>query len=193
MPRKSIIKRLPSSFRKELDRLILEDKLSIDQLREFISSCDTLEQAPSRSSVGDYAKQVRDEAKETAAALRESREIAGAIAQELGPDNLESDQGRLLVEMLRTIFFRYIREKTNSPGDPLGPDSFAKMARALRDMSQAMQFEQDFAKRIKEEARKEMEVEMRAKVEALGSARDLKGLSDEELEKKIAELAGRAA
>lgn len=188
MPRKSFADGLPSSFRRELDRLIVEKKLSIDQLRDFIASCDAVDKAPGRSSVGDYAKKVRDEAKETAAALRESREITSAIAQQLGPENLESDQGRLLVEMLRTIFFRFIREKTKDPDEPLGPDAFAKMARALRDMSQAMQFEQDFAKKIRDEARKEMEAEMKTRVEKFGKAEDLKKLSNEELDKKIATL-----
>ena len=189
MPRKSIIKGLPSSFRKELDRLILEEKLSIDDLRDFIASCDALEKPPSRSAVGEYAKQLKDEAKETALFLRESREMASAIAQELGPESVEGEQGRLLIEMLRTFLFRFIRERRKDPTAAFEPGEFAKMARALRDMSQAMQMEQDFAKRIKDDARKEMEAEMKARVEKFGKAEDLKKLSNEELDKKIAELA----
>jgi len=188
MPRKSIIKGLPSSFRKDLDRLILEEKLSTDELRDFIARCDAVDKVPCRSSVGDYAKGVRDEARETAAALRESREMARAIAQELGPESVESEQGRLLVEMLRTIFFRYIRDKYRT-GQSMSPDDFTKMSRALRDMAQAMRDEQDFARRIKEDARKEMEAEMRTRVEKLGKAVDLKKLSNDELDRKIAELA----
>ena len=189
MPRKSIIKCLPSSFRKELDRLILEDKLSIDQLRAFIAGCEAAEKIPCRSAVGDYAKEVKD----TAAMLLESREIAKGIAQELGPGSVEGEQGRLLVEMLRTFFFRFIRSRTTDPDATFDSDEFAKMARALRDMSQAMHLEQDFAKRIREEERKKVEAEMKTRVQQLGSAQDLKKLTDDELEKKIAELTARAA
>lgn len=189
MAQKSSIKKLPTSLRKQLDRLILEDKLTIDQLRDFIAARDGVGKVPSRTSVGNYAKQVRDEARETAMALRESREMASAIAQELGPDSVESEQGRLLVEMLRTVFFRFVREKTNSQGEALNPDAFAKMARAMRDMSQTMQFEQDFARRIRDEERKKVEAEVQARVDELCGTEALKALSDEELKKRIAQLA----
>lgn len=173
--------------------MILEEKLSVDQLRDFIASCEAAEAVPCRSAVGDYAKQIRDEAKETAFALKQSREMARGIAQELGPDSVEGEQGRLLVEMLRTFFFRHIRDRVKDPDAVFDSGEFAKMARALRDTSQAMHMEQDFARRIKDEARKEVEAEMRARVNALGGAKELKGLSDEELERKIAELATKAS
>ncbi len=160
MPRKSIIKGLPSSFRRELDRLILEEKLSIDELREFIAACDGVDKVPVRSSVGEYAKQVRDEARETALALKQSRELARGIAQELGPESVEGDQGRLLVEMLRTFFFRFLDAQVKNPTAVFDSAEFGRMAKALRDTSQAMRLEQDFDKRIRDEARKETESKM---------------------------------
>ena len=189
MPRKSTILKLPSSVRRELDRLLFDGKLTLDQLREFIASCDSVEEVPSRSALGRYAASF----KETADHLRESREMARAIAQELGPESVEGEQGRMLIEMLRSFFFRSVRKKVDDPGAAFDAAEFAKMARSLRDMSQAMSLEQDFARRIKDETRKEVEAEMRAKVEALGGAKELKSLSDEELEKKIAELTARVA
>lgn len=183
MPRKSIIKGLPSSFRKELDRLILEEKLSTDQLRDFIARCDGVEQAPCRSSVGDYAKQIRDEARETAAMLRQSREMARGIAQELGPESVEGEQGRLLVEMLRTFFFRFLHGRVTDPDAVFDSGEFAKMAKALRDTSQAMRLEQDFATRIKEEARKEALSSLEKAVHQV--AADSRPLSAKEILEKV--------
>ena len=183
MPRKSIIKGLPSSFLKELDRLILEEKLSIDALREFIASCDAVEKVPGRSSVGDYAKQVRDEARETALALKQSREMARGIAQELGPESVEGEQGRLLVEMLRTFFFRFMRSRVTDPEAVFDSGEFAKMAKALRDTSQAMRLEQDFDKRIRDEARKEAEAKMEKALNA--AATGAEGLSPREILEKV--------
>ena len=188
MPQKSAITRLPQSVRRQLDRLIAEGKLTIDQLHKFVVSCDEVEKPPSRSSVGRYAATI----KETSEALRESREIAAGIAQELGADSLEGEQGRLLVEMLRTFAFRDLRRRVGTE-EGVDAQDLSRMARAIKDLSQAMHFEQDFAKKIREEERKKVEEEVRGRVQALGSAKDLKELSDEELEAKIAELATKFA
>jgi hypothetical protein len=69
----------------------------------------------------------------------------------------------------------------------------AKIARSLKDLSHAMHLEQDFAKRIREEERRKVEEEVRGRVQALGSAQDLRKLTDEELERKISELAAAQA
>lgn len=190
MARKGIIKCLPPSFRRKLDRLILEGKLTTDQLQGFIAQCEVVETVPCRSAVGDYAKQVRDEASATALFLKESREMASAIAQELGPESVEGEQGRLLIEMLRTFLFRYIRKQREDPNAIFDAAEFAKMTRSIRDMSQAMQMEADFARRIRDDARKQALNEMKDKLDkatATGGldvataqeARRVLGLSDE--------------
>ncbi len=189
MARKSTILGLPSSVRRELDRLLLEGKLTLNQLRDFIAGCDSVSEVPSRSALGRYAANF----KETASLLQESREMARAIAQELGPESVEGEQGRILIEMLRSFFFRSVREKVNNPDAAFDASEFAKMARSLRDMSQAMSLEQDFARRIREEERKKVEAEVKDRVNQLGSAEELKKLTNEELERKIAELAAGKA
>ena len=191
MGRKSSITKLPQSVRRQLDRLIAEGKLTLDELHKFVLSCEEMQESgetpPSRTAIWRHAATV----KETSEALRESREIAAGIAQELGADTVEGEQGRLLVEMLRTFMFRNLRGRV---GDVEGvdPQDLSRMARAIKDLSQAMHFEQDFANKIRAEERKKAEEEIRGRVLALGSAKDLKELSDEELEAKIAELAQSA-
>lgn len=187
MARKSSVKTmLPSSLLRQLDQLIMEDKLTIDELHAFIA--EQVANPPSRSSIGRYAANE----KETKAALRESREIARGIAQELGPDSVESEQGRILVEMVRSFVFKAMMSKVSNPEAKFDASEMAKITRSIRDMAQAMSLEQDFAKRIREEERKKVEAEVKARADELCNTGDLKKLTDEELKKKIAELAGAA-
>jgi len=188
MARKSSVHQLPPEVRAELDRLLVEGRLTLDELRDFICSREGVDNPPSRSAIGRYSADFR----ETAHALRESREIARGIAQELGAQSVEGEQGRLLVEMLRSLFFRAIRAKTDDPDAEFDAAELSKVARSLRDLSQAMHLEQDYARRIREEERRKVEEEMRARVMALGSAQDLKKLSDADLEQKIAQLAAQS-
>ncbi len=183
MTRKSSVKTLlPPALLKELDKLVMEDRLTLDELHQFVA--DHIENAPSRSSIGRYVSSE----KETIAALRESREIARGIAQELGPGSVESEQGRILVEMLRSFVFKAMKGKINNPNAEFDAAEISKITRSVRDLAQAMNLEQDFAKRIREEERKKVEAEVMARIEQLGNASDLKKLTDKELEQKIAEL-----
>lgn len=185
----SLYQHVPSSVLRQLDRLIMENRLSVTELHDWLATQEDVEKTPSRTSVWRYM--VKE--KETKAALRESREIARGIAQELGPDSVESEQGRILVEMLRSFVFKAMMGKVSDPDAKFDAAEIAKITRSVRDLAQAMSMEQDFAKRIRDDARKEMEAEMKARVGKLGSAQDLKKLTDGELEKKIAELAAGAA
>ncbi len=184
MARKNAVTKLPPSIKRQLDRLILEDRLTLDELHAFVK--ERVDNPPSRTSIWRHAVQE----KETKDALRESREIARGIAQELGPDSVESEQGRILVEMLRSFVFKAMMGKVSDPDAKFDAGEIAKITRSIRDLAQAMHLEQDFAKRIREEARKEVEAEVKARVDKLGSAEELKKLTNEELERKIAELAG---
>lgn len=187
MARKNSVRtKLPPEVLKELDKRLLAGNFTLDELLAFIrGELKSQEDAPSRSSLGRYAKDFEA----TVAALRESREMARGIAQELGPESVEGEQGRLLVDMLRSFAFTYMKKVTANPEAEFDPADFSKLARSVRDLSQAMQSEQDFAKRIKEDAKKELEAKVKEKIAKLGTAEELKSLTDEELERKIAELA----
>lgn len=189
MPRHSTVMKLPVSTRKQLDRALMRGEMTIDQLHAFIAGCCAPgEDTPSRSAIGRYAAKFN----ETAKAMRENREMAMALAQELGPESLEGEQGRLLVEILRGLVFQAMQQRAADPDAKFDAGEVAKIARSLKDLSHAMHLEQDFAKRIREEERRKVEEEVRGRVQALGSAQDLRKLTDEELERKISELAAQA-
>ena len=187
MPPKSSVYDLPDHVRAQLDKLIGEGRLSLDALVEFLKTHEDVDNPPSRSAIGRYAPTIR----ETSAFLRETRAAAEALVEELGL-NSESEQGRLMVEMLRGLIFKTMQDRTSNPEAKIDIKEIKDLARALKDLSHAMQMEQEFAKKLKEEARREVEAEVRAKIDKLGSVKDLKKLSDEELEKKIAELAAQS-
>lgn len=184
MSRRSKVYQLPDHVREQLDTLILDGQLSIDDLHAYVDEHEDVAFAPSRSSIGRYAKNFN----ETANALRESREMAKALAQELGPESVEGDQGRLLVEMLRSFLFKNMIPKLRNPEVEIDPMEIDRLARSFKNLAQAMHLEQDFAKRIRDDERKKLEAEVKERVSALGSAEDLKKLSDEELDKKISGL-----
>ena len=86
-------------------------------------------------------------------------------------------------------FHQLIDAAQRAVEDAFDASELDKIARSLKNLSQAMHLEQDFAKRIREEARREAQAQIRDKIKDLGSAAELKELSDEELAKKLAELA----
>lgn len=162
MGSKSSIFGLPVSVRKRLDRALMDGQMTLDQLHAFIQDCCAGKvKAPSRSALGRYALTFN----EAAQALRENREVTRAMVQELGAESLEGEQGRLLVEIVRSLVFRAMHTRAADPDAKFSADECLTIARTLKDLSQAMHLEQDFAKRIREEARKKALDEMKEKLD----------------------------
>ncbi len=184
MGRKSTVLRLPPETRKRLDRALMDGHMTLDELHAFISSHCKEGEAPSRAAIWRYSNNFKDVAR----AMRENREMARMLAQELGPESVEGDQGRQLIEMLRGLINRVVMMQTADPSAKVDLGEIQKTARSLRDLSQAMRLEQDFAAKIRSSARLEMQEQIRTRIKELGSAAELKELSDEELAQKLAEL-----
>lgn len=161
MGRKSTMKQLPQNIRKQVDDWIVGGNATIEQLWQYMQNqadAAGIEQVPSRSAIGRYVADVT----KTAQALRESREMATALMQEMGPGLAEGDQGRTLVQMMRTLVFRFLKPQIDNPEGGLDPKEFMAMTRAIKDMSHSMRLEQDFNVKIREEGKKEAEEAMRA-------------------------------
>ena len=92
------------------------------------------------------------------------------------------------MEKQRGLVYRTMQERMTEPDAKFDPAEVDKIARSLKNLSQAMSLEADFAKRIKDEARREAQAQIRDRIKELGSAAELKILSDEELAQKLAEL-----
>ena len=160
--------------------------MTLDELHEFVlGKCAAVgADAPSRTALWRYSAHFSAAAQ----VMRENRDMARALAQELGAESVEGEQGRLLVEMLRGLVYRTMQERMTEPDAKFDPAEVDKIARSLKNLSQAMSLEADFAKRIKDEARREAQAQIRNRIKELGTAAELKELSDEELARKLAEL-----
>ena len=67
------------------------------------------------------------------------------------------------------------------------------MAKAIEHLTKASRHDAELITKIREQARKEVQDGVRTKIKALGTMQELKELSDEELARRIADLAETAA
>lgn len=181
MGRKSTVLRLPPETRKKLDQALMDGRMTLDELHAFISSHCGDGEAPSRAAIWRYSNNF----KEVARAMRENREMARMLAQELGPESVEGDQGRQLIEMLRGLINRFVVMQTVNPGAKVDLGEVQKTARSLRDLSQAMRLEQDFARKIREDAQRDAEKKMEKAVDAVTAAPGGVALTPAEMRERL--------
>jgi hypothetical protein len=168
MPRKSTVKALPASIRKELDRLLTEGAHTLDQI---VAHLRQLGAPVSRSAVGRYSQDFE----EVAAHIRESREIASSFARELGevPDG---DMGRVLIEIVHRLVFKASLAKLRD-GDAIDAVDAARLAKAIKDLAAGSKIGVDTEIKIREQARKEA---LAKAAEAAQGAADQAGLTPEQ-------------
>lgn len=97
MSRKSSIATLPTAIRTELDRLLKDDRFTLEQVVAHLKG---LGAQVSRSAVGRYHKRFEESGKK----IREAREVAAVWAERLGSEP-QGDIGKVVMEMLRTLAF----------------------------------------------------------------------------------------
>ena len=130
MPRRSAIKRLDPRVRETVDKLIRDGRATIDDIVERLESM-IGEDAPSRSSVGRYVHSAR----EKMARYKEAQELAKVWVGTLEEDP-DSDVGRLLSEMLRTVAFQQL-STMGDDGAKVGTKDIMFLAGAIRDLASA--------------------------------------------------------
>ena len=96
---------------------------------------------------------------------------------------------RANIEMMQAIISRLTREITRN--EKLDVKQVAILSGALESLGRASKTDIEMMAKAREQARREVEAEMRDRVRKLGTAQELKELSDAELERRIAELARR--
>jgi hypothetical protein len=126
MPIKSFAKRMPKDLRAELDRRIMDGRLSTNAIWEWLRAEGV---ATSRSAVGRHMQHVEEAASE----MRKAREMAGVFAQKLGPDIAEGSVGSALVEVVQSIMFKQMMPKLAASA-AAGPDGEAAAADSAEDM-----------------------------------------------------------
>lgn len=160
MARKSSMKSLPSNVQAAVIKA-MEQGATIDDIVERL---DALGHQRSRSAVGRYAQ----EYSKMAAHQRDMRSAAEAFAGEFG--GADNGEGKLLVQMLTSFGARMIMTRVAGDEDE-GLDSleFSRLAKATKDLIGAAKTDAERDARIREEAKREAQDEMRRKLDAAGN------------------------
>lgn len=155
----------------EFRRLLGSGKLTIDDLVEWLGDRGY---DISRSAVGRAAQ------KQAAAAqrLRESRAITESLVQELGEAATQGQQGRLLVEMARSLVFDFLTQaQGGQDGEAAGldPKDVMMLGKGLSELARAARTDQEFEEWVEARAAKLAAERAASLVEQAGPRRGLSG------------------
>lgn len=177
MPRQSNIRRLPPELRDLIHRK-MDEGATLEDIRNALAA---LGAEVSRSGLGRYKQQVD----KVALRLRQSRQMAEAIVQKMGPHATEGEQGRFLVQMLTTITGDYMLRRMEEGGEDVDVDEIKSLARALKDTSAASRYSQDFELKIREEARKEAEAKLTKATEQVAAEAGQQSLTPQDVLERV--------
>lgn len=165
----------------EFDRLLATGRLTLDGLVMWLEGRGY---EIGRSSVHRY----KGRFDRMAARLRQSREVTQALAREMGDAAEQGQQGRVLVEMARSLVFDMM---DRLPEDAqLDPKDIAMLGKGLAEMAKAARYDQDFEQKA-EEIRRATAAATRAEAaKAVETTAREKGLSAEMVTTLKAQILG---
>lgn len=183
MTRPSSVNSLPPEILAAVNRLLAEEAATLD---EIVAKLDEMGHPRSRSALGRHSLRI----KRAGRRLRQSREITEALAREVGDAATQGRQGRVMVELTRTLVFDMIErlaeideaagpvDEDGNPRAPvLSPRDAAFLGKGLAELSRALRLDQDFEEKVREQVREEERVKAAAAAETIVRER---GLSDED-------------
>ncbi|MEX0745307.1 MAG: DUF3486 family protein [Phycisphaeraceae bacterium] len=148
MARRSTVKRLDPRIREAVDKLIREDRATIDQIVDRLEGL-VGEEAPSRSAVGRYVKNTREQMRRYQEAQELAKVWVGRLEEEPG-----GDVARLLSEMLRTVAFQQLAS-AGDEGAEITTKEVAMLAGAMRDLNTADKLGLERELRVRQEVAKQ--------------------------------------
>lgn len=167
----------------EFRRLLATGRLTIDGLTLWLEGRGY---QISRSAVGRYAQNFD----EVAAKLRQSRHVTEALVAELGDAAAQGKQGRLLVEMARSLVFDLMMKLQTAEGDgaPIDTKDVQQLGKGLAELAKALRYDQDFEIKVREEVRRQEQAKAMAAAEkALGDEAAAKVVDKAAILKRIRE------
>ncbi|TCS62574.1 phage protein Gp27 family protein [Varunaivibrio sulfuroxidans] len=165
---------LEDDDRKALDGLIVSGKMTLMGLLEWLGERGY---DISRSALHRHVKKVE----KMGAKLRQSRAMTEALVKDLGPDITEGKQGRLLVEVLRSLVFDHLSASMESMDDDGGLDTkdLSFLSKALKDLAGANKIDLDREMKIREDAEKKAKADAAARVKAVLKETTKQGITKE--------------
>ena len=159
MGRTSSVKRLDPQARKFLEKLMREDRHTLDELLTAVRTKFPDAQV-SRSSIHRH----RAGYEELVKGMREQQAIASLVVSELG-ENPDDKAGALLVQTITTLTNQVAL--TAAGEGEVDVETVRKLARATKDVLAARRVDRQERLAIRQEARDELLAELRAKLEAM--------------------------
>jgi hypothetical protein len=160
MPRKSSVKGLPTDQRSYFEKLLREDRYSLDEMLSMFRAKFPAGQPPSRSALGRYNKQFS----ELAGRMRDIQAAGTALVSELGEDPNDR-AGQLLVEAVTTLATHAALKATDADADDLSIKEIGMLARGARNVLEARKMSlaerQEVARIAREQAAEEAAQEAR--------------------------------
>lgn len=172
MPKRSSISQLDPRVREAVDAAIREGRATIDDLVVLIASYGA---TASRSSVGRYVRNATAQLSR----YREAQEVAKVWIGKLAEDP-QSDVGRLLAEMLRTVAFQQIGEMGEGDDKPK-PMDIMLVAKALEHLAKSEKTTVDMRVKIRDE----FVAKAAAAAAAAGKSHGLSSATIDEIKKSI--------
>lgn len=180
MGRKSSITRLDPEVRKHLEKLLREDRLTLDEMVNDVRAKFPEQDTPSRSSLHRY----RTGFDEMVGRMREIETAAGALVDELG-DGVGDKAGALLAQAVTTLATNAALNAHDN--DKVSIKEVGELARAARAAMQARTMSIKERETIEGAARAKLLREQEEKLDTMGKSG---ALAPETLKRIRAEIYG---
>ncbi|MEX2524484.1 MAG: phage protein Gp27 family protein [Gammaproteobacteria bacterium] len=175
MPKASSVTQLDPAIREAVNRAIREERATIDQIVALIED---MGGEASRSAVGRYKKN----AEEQMEIYREAQEVAKVWIGKLEEDP-ESDIGRLLSDLLRTVAYQTMG---TMKGGKAKPAEVMYLAKALKEVASADKISTERELKIRQEVAKKAA----DKAETVGRQMGLSADQQTNLKKELLGIVG---
>ncbi|AGG89915.1 phage protein Gp27 family protein [Rhodanobacter denitrificans] len=183
MPRASTIKRLPDEQRRYLEKLIREDRHTLDEILAQVRERFPAAQVPSRSAVGRYSQQVN----ELAGRMRDIQAASTALVTELGEDPNDR-AGQLLVQAVTTLATDAALKAQNAD-DGVSIKQIGELARGARAVLQARKMSLAERQEIARLAREQLQAEQAEALKGVVQAGGMTAATAETIRKQILGMA----
>ncbi len=176
MAARSKVKAMDPELRAELDRLLREDRFSLDEvlahLRQLAKNPAEL---PSRSGLGRYAQQFQT----LSDRMRRSQEIADRLIAECGPQISDGKGFQVLVHGFQSLAFDALANVAE--GETVDWENLSFLARAISSVASATKADTDRALKVRQETAKQAA----AAVDKIGKARGITADTVEEIRRAV--------
>ncbi|MEI7036448.1 phage protein Gp27 family protein [Fulvimonas yonginensis] len=184
MPRQSSIKRLPAAQRSFLEKLIREDRFTLDEIIAQVRERFPAAQVPSRSAVGRYKQNVD----ELAGRMRDIQAAGTALVTELGEDPNDR-AGQLLVQAVTTLATHAALKATDAEAEELSIKEIGQLARAAHATMQSRKMSLAERQEIARLAREQLQAEQAEKLKDVVKAGGMTEATAEAIRKQILGIA----